>query len=254
MTDDELKLLYTYLDRAQADGLEHPFLILAIRLQFEFAARMSEILTLEWSWIDMGNLRVVWPDSKSGEMSKPIGPIAKHLLDTAPRLEDSPFVCPSIFDSKKPMPKHTYYKGWMRILQRAGIEHMGTHGMRHRATTDIANSGIPVKVGMALTGHKTVTMFMRYVHTEDGPVREAAELVSARRQAITAEPNLSSAASLPPKSQQASDIAPVEPTPPPSSSRAPTKTSMGNYRPFRHRNGPNRTIPRGSKRNSTHQR
>ena len=38
------------------------------------------------------------------------------------------------------------------------------------AATDIANSGVPVKVGMALTAHKTVTMFMRYVHTEDDPI------------------------------------------------------------------------------------
>jgi len=30
-----------------------------------------------------------------------------------------------------------------------------------------------------------VAMFMRYVHTEDKPVREAAELVANRRQAIT---------------------------------------------------------------------
>jgi len=28
-------------------------------------------------------------------------------------------------------------------------------------------------------------MFMRYVHTEDKPVREAAELVASRRKAIT---------------------------------------------------------------------
>ena len=51
-------------------------------------------------------------------------------------------------------------------------------------TSSIANSGIPVKVGMALTAHKTVAMFMRYVHTEDDPVREAAELVASRRQSI----------------------------------------------------------------------
>jgi hypothetical protein len=38
---------------------------------------------------------------------------------------------------------------------------------------------------MALTAHKTVVMFMRYVHTEDKPVREAAELVANRRKAIT---------------------------------------------------------------------
>jgi len=30
-----------------------------------------------------------------------------------------------------------------------------------------------------------VTMFMRYVHVEDDPVREAAELVANRRQIIT---------------------------------------------------------------------
>ena len=42
----------------------------------------------------------------------------------------------------------------------------------------------PVKVGMALTAHKTVVMFMRYVHTEDKPVREAAELVANRRKSV----------------------------------------------------------------------
>lgn len=45
-------------------------------------------------------------------------------------------------------------------------------------------SSIPVKVGMALTAHKTVTMFMRYVHTEDNPVRKAAELVASRRKSV----------------------------------------------------------------------
>ena len=65
------------------------------------------------------------------------------------------------------------------------MPHVGTHGIRHRSTTDIANSGVPTKVGMKLTGHKTVAMFMRYVHTEDKPVREAAELVANRRKTIT---------------------------------------------------------------------
>ena len=65
---------------------------------------------------------------------------------------------------------------------------VGTHGIRHRSATDIANLGIPVKVGMALTAHKTVAMFMRYVHTEDKPVREAAELVATRRKAIAGTP------------------------------------------------------------------
>jgi len=71
------------------------------------------------------------------------------------------------------------------VLKAAGVPHVGTHGIRHRSATDIANSGVPIKVGMALTAHKTVTMLMRYVHTEDNPVCEAAERVTSRRQAIT---------------------------------------------------------------------
>ena len=109
---------------------------------------------------------------------------AVRLLETAPRFEKSPYVCPSIFDPNRPMSKHTYYNGWRRILGRAGLPRIGTHGIRHRSATDIANSGIPVKVGMALTAHKTVTMFMRYVHTEDDPVRAAADAVAFRRQGL----------------------------------------------------------------------
>ncbi len=56
ITDEEM---VRYLDRADAEGFEHPVLTLAIRLQFEFAARMSEILDLEWEWIDFGQSRVV---------------------------------------------------------------------------------------------------------------------------------------------------------------------------------------------------
>ena len=41
---------------------------------------------------------------------------------------------------------------------------------------------------MALTAHKIVAMFMRYVHTEDKPVREAAELVATLRKAIARTP------------------------------------------------------------------
>ena len=37
---------------------------------------------------------------------------------------------------------------------------------------------------MALTAQETVTMFMRYVHTEDDPIRAAAETVAARRREV----------------------------------------------------------------------
>lgn len=188
ITDDEVARLFQYLDRTVAEGLEHPFLILAIRLQFAFAARMSEIISMKWEWVDLTNRRVVWPESKTGEISKPISEDVVVLLSKAPRLEGSPYVVPSVCRLGQPMCWTAYSRGWTRVLKCAGIPHVGTHGIRHRATTEIANSGVPLKVGMQLTAHKTVTQFMRYVHTEDELVRAAAETVAARRRVVISRP------------------------------------------------------------------
>ena len=185
ISDEEMGNLFRQLDKIESEGLENYVIPLGIRLQFEFAGRRSEIIALEWNWVDLQNRRVVWPDSKTGGMSKPMSEEAYRLLSTAPRQEGSRYVLPSPSHAGKHLTTGEYYGGWSRALKAAGATHVGTHGIRHRSATDIANSGIPVKVGMALTAHKTVVMFMRSVHTEDKPVREAAELVASRRQAIT---------------------------------------------------------------------
>ena len=247
ITNDELARLYTYLDLADAEGLEHPVLTLAIRLQFEFAARMSEVLQLEWKWIDFAERRVVWPDSKTGGMSKPLSGEAIRLLQEAPRYARCRFVIPALFDGSQPMTKNTYWAGWKRILERAGLPHCGTHAVRHRAATDIANSGVPVKVGMALTAHKTVTMFMRYVHTEDDPIRAAAETVAARRRNVVSgpsEPHPQLEEAEAPVSITQALAAPQKATSPSGPARpGPTKTAMGNYRPYRGRRDESRAAP-----------
>ena len=185
ISDEEMGNLFRQLDKIESEGLENYVIPLGIRLQFEFAGRRSEIIALEWNWVDLQNRRVVWPDSKTGGMSKPMSEEAYRLLSTAPRQEGSRYVLPSPSHAGKHLTTGEYYGGWSRALKAAGATHVGTHGIRHRSATDIANSGIPVKVGMALTAHKTVVMFMRYVHTEDKPVREAAELVANRRKTLT---------------------------------------------------------------------
>ncbi|WP_442593396.1 tyrosine-type recombinase/integrase [Parapusillimonas sp. JC17] len=235
ITDEELARLFSYLDLADEEGLEHPTLTLAIRLQFEFSARMSEICELEWSWVDFEKRRVVWPDSKTGGISKPMSERAYQLLSNALRIDDTPYVCTAIYNNFAPLPEGTYYNSWKRILERAGVPHVGTHGIRHRAATDIANSGVPLKVGMALTAHKTVSMFMTYVHTEDDPIRQAAEKVANLRQGVIDR-------CAPATQTTAEASAPVV------TDASKTGTSQGNYRPYRHRKSPTRAVPPGTKR------
>ncbi len=234
ITDEELVRIYAYMDRADEEGLEHPLLTLGIRLQFSFAARMSEIRLLEWAWVDFENRRIEWPDSKTGKMSKPMSEEAYQLLSKAPRIKDSPYVCPSVFRGDQPMSEGTYKNGWVRILERAEVPHVGTHGIRHRAATDIANSGVSVKIGMALTAHKTAAMFMRYVHAEDSPVREAAERVASLRKDLVGG-----------QQEWTDSLAPPEPV-----EQERGHTSLGKYRPYRHRRVLDRAVPPGTNRAS----
>jgi hypothetical protein len=65
-------------------------------------------------------------------------------------------------------------------------------------------TAVPLKIGMVLSSHKTVTMLMRYIHTEDNRVRAAADAnsrggtssispPSAAKRAIRSTPRTSTA-------------------------------------------------------------
>ena len=112
ISDEDMGKLFRRLEHIEAEGLENYVIPLAIRLQFEFAGRRSEIVTLQWDWVDMDNRRVVWPDSKTGGMSKPMSEEAYRLLSTAPRQEGIPYVLPSPSHPGKHLTTGEYYNGW----------------------------------------------------------------------------------------------------------------------------------------------
>ena len=85
IVDDELVLIFRHLEKLEAEGLENYVIPLAIRLQSEFAARLSEICPLEWKWLDFENRRVVWPDSKTGGISKPMSEEARPTASRSMR-------------------------------------------------------------------------------------------------------------------------------------------------------------------------
>lgn len=106
------------------------------------------------------------------------------------------------------------------------------------------------------TAHKTVATFMRYVHTEDDPVRAAADAVAFRRQGLIGGAAIAGAAN----SSPAPIFAPDTVARSTADGDKPlafddgnyrSRTRLGNYRPFRHRRGPNRATPLGTKRNAT---
>jgi len=148
---------------------------------------------------------------------------AVRLLSMAHRHPGSLYVCPAIFDPMKPLSYGTYYHAWKRFLSRAGVRHAGTQAIRHRAATEIANSAVHMKDGMAMTGHKTVEMFLRYVHPDEKRFRKSVEKVSAQRRKLVSHACLAEA------NEGGTKIV--------SPQQCESRTAQGNYRPYRKRKG-----------------
>jgi integrase len=188
LTDDEVARIHAALAEAERTDTEPASAVLAIRLLFATACRAGEIVGdapgLQWDYLRHDTREIAWPDSKSGFMVKPLTREAAALLKGAKRIVGNPHVCVN-GDRDGALPLSSLQKVWARILKRAKVAHCGLHAIRHRAATDIANNpDIPVHVGMRLTGHKTVSTYLRYLHVERDRVRKAAEKVSAQRQAM----------------------------------------------------------------------
>jgi integrase len=163
-------------DLASEDALT-PFAAAAIRLLLFSGARRGEILSLEWDWIDFERGFAFLPDSKSGRKQLYLSAPALEILAKLPRLEKNRFVICSelpgqhIADLKRP---------WTLVRERAGIEVLRLHDLRHNFASTGAMGGMSLQMIGKLLGHRRPETTARYSHLADDPVQQANDLISKR--------------------------------------------------------------------------
>ncbi len=171
----ELQRLGQVLTEAEQDGSESPYVIAAFRLLILTGCRLSEIQTLQWSFITDAGMEL--PDTKTGARRIPLPQAARAVLSALPRLADNPYViagavpCHYATDLQKP---------WRRIRKRAGLHDVRIHDLRHTYASNAVSSGMPIQMVGRLLGHNQIQTTMRYAHLADDPVRRAAEENAAR--------------------------------------------------------------------------
>ena len=141
---------------------------LLIRLALETAARLGELLALEWRDVDTARRVAVLRGvggrgTKNGDDSRAV-PLSSAALVVLQELRALPLgIDGRVFywwagsDS--------FNKPWSRLCKSVGIDDLRFHDLRHEATSRLFEKGVFEGVEVAaITGHKTLQMLKRYTH------------------------------------------------------------------------------------------
>ncbi|MCB2226190.1 MAG: site-specific integrase [Desulfarculaceae bacterium] len=177
LSEDEWARLGKALAEVDQDNSELPSVITAVRLLIFTGCRLSEILNLRWADVDWERGALRLEDSKTGPRLIPLGQASLELLENTEREAGNPFVCPGA----RPMrPLVNLQRPWRRIRQRAGLEDVRLHDLRHSFASVGAGAGMSLPVIGKLLGHSQAQTTMRYSHLGDDPLKQAASQIGER--------------------------------------------------------------------------
>ena len=152
----------------------------AIRLLALTGMRCSEVLDLEWSWIDRENRLIVLPDSKTGRSARPISQAVLELLDELEaqhRRRDVPWVIYG--QNLRRVKRSSLGWAWRQLRFRAGLDDVRLHDLRHSAASDALNAGVPLAIVGEILGHKSTRTTERYAHVANRVAQAATDAMAA---------------------------------------------------------------------------
>lgn len=163
-----------------------PHLADCLKAPFTFCYRLGwrarkEVFRLTWPQVDLqeGTVRLeVGTTKNKGGREIYLPEDLKLMLYNLYQEHRAQYAdCALVFhDNGKPIAN--YYKRWSRACQAANLSSKIPHDFRRTAVRNMVRSGIPERVAMMISGHKTRSVFDRYHIVSPSDLKEAAQRLS----------------------------------------------------------------------------
>lgn len=162
---------------------QDPLTWLFVAIGLNTAMRHSEILRIRWSDIDFEQRRIHLEQAKAGQRSQPISKsLTKTLLkEQRQRTSKEDWLFPTTRVGTKNPFRRDMDQQFKRAVVRAGLSpsKVTPHVMRHTGITRLVQAGIDLPTIQKISGHKTLSMVMRYVHLSDSHIDDAMDAIDA---------------------------------------------------------------------------
>jgi integrase len=133
--------------------------VAALRLLIFTGARLSEILTPRWEWIDTQQGVARLPDSKTGAKNLYPPPGALAVLAALPRFAGNPHV----FPGDRPGAAFVgIQKPWQRVRALAALPGLRIHDLRHGFASVAVAGGDSLFIVGKILGHRQASTTERY--------------------------------------------------------------------------------------------
>ena len=172
LAGDELRRFLSALEQEPSRSLAD-----ALRFLLMTGARRTEVLQARWDAVCLEKLQWFLPNTKSGKSRFVLlNEAAVELLRQRPRTEGNVYVFPGKIPGEHIC---NPYKGFQRVLKRAGISGLRIHDLRHSFASLAINNGATLYEVQHLLGHNDSKTSQRYAHMASDNLRKASGHVSA---------------------------------------------------------------------------
>ena len=169
---------------------------LAVTIAYTYGWRMQdEVLALELRQLDLaeGTLRLDPGETKNDDgrviyLTPELAAMLPAHLERVQALGRElgrviPWLFPHFAKPHRGTQRRDFRKVWMTACAAAGYPGMLRHDFRRTAARNLVNAGVPEKVAMTITGHKTRSVFDRYHIVSPADLKRAAALLAQHRAA-----------------------------------------------------------------------